>query len=280
MMGVMNTWTWTWAIRNFTAELLMPPGIWIVLGLLTLWLFRNHRRVQIISIIFSFVMIWATSTTGFALWLTQSTASIMKWPTPVEMKQLVVNDPAQSAIVILGGGRRKGAIEVPEYGNDDVSKETMERIRLGARLAKKTKLPILVTGGAPDAIAGKNSSEAQIMSLVLKNEFDIKVKWIENKSTTTQENAKFSSKFLHEGGIKKIYLVTHFWHMPRSVSIFEKQGFEVIPIPGAYLHANQLILKELTPLDFYPNDLNRVRQIWHEILGIARDQIRYETLLH
>ena len=51
------------------------------------------------------------------------------------------------AIVILGGGVRRGALDLPQYQNQDVSKEAMESLRMGARLAKVTQLPILVTGG-------------------------------------------------------------------------------------------------------------------------------------
>ncbi len=59
-----------------------------------------------------------------------------------------VNSANPEVIVILGGGRRKGALETPtEYKQQDLSPNSMERLRYGARLAKQTKLPILVTGG-------------------------------------------------------------------------------------------------------------------------------------
>ncbi len=52
------------------------------------------------------------------------------------------------AIVILGGRRRKAALETPpNYQQQDLSSGSIERLRYGARLARQTKLPILVTGG-------------------------------------------------------------------------------------------------------------------------------------
>jgi hypothetical protein len=52
------------------------------------------------------------------------------------------------AIVILGGGVRPEAIDC---GGDTLRRLTPERVRHGAYLARQTGLPVLVTGGAPDA---------------------------------------------------------------------------------------------------------------------------------
>ena len=48
------------------------------------------------------------------------------------------------AIVILGGGVRRRA---PEYGGDTLGPLTLERVRYGARVARLTALPVLVSGG-------------------------------------------------------------------------------------------------------------------------------------
>ena len=48
------------------------------------------------------------------------------------------------AIVILGGGTRRRA---PEYGGDTLGRLTLERVRYGAEVARRTGLPMLVTGG-------------------------------------------------------------------------------------------------------------------------------------
>ncbi len=48
------------------------------------------------------------------------------------------------AIVILGGGTRRYA---PEYGGATLSTLSLERVRYGARLARRTGLPVLVSGG-------------------------------------------------------------------------------------------------------------------------------------
>ena len=49
------------------------------------------------------------------------------------------------AIVVLGGGLY---FDTPEYGGDTVGGSTLERLRYAATIARKTNLPVLVTGGA------------------------------------------------------------------------------------------------------------------------------------
>lgn len=58
--------------------------------------------------------------------------------------------------------------------------------------------------------------------------------WIEPDSRNTYENGVLSKAILDEKGINKIVLVTSAYHMPRSVAIFEKLGFTVLPAPTDY----------------------------------------------
>ena len=57
------------------------------------------------------------------------------------------------------------------------------------------------------------------------------VRWTEERSHTTRENARFSAEILGREGIKKVAVVTHAWHMPRAIEVCEAVGFEVLPAP-------------------------------------------------
>ena len=59
--------------------------------------------------------------------------------------------------------------------------------------------------------------------------------WLETNSRNTYENAVETKKILDARGIDRIVLVTSAMHMPRSVAIFEKQGFTVTPAPTDYM---------------------------------------------
>lgn len=129
------------------------------------------------------------------------------------------------AIVILGGGLKRGA---PEYGGDTMSRLTLERVRYGALLARGTKLPVLVSGGraAPSTL-----TEATVMRDALQNEFGVAVRWVEDRSRNTHENATLSAELLRADGVKRVLLVAHGFDMPRATAEFAAAGIEPIAAP-------------------------------------------------
>jgi uncharacterized SAM-binding protein YcdF (DUF218 family) len=166
------------------------------------------------------------------------------------------------AIVVLGGGLYHDA---PEYSADTVNSYTLERLRYAARLAKQRGLPVLVTGGAP---AG-GIAEAKAMSESLERDFGITVNWTESASRDTAENAKFSALLLKDANIKRIALVSHGWHLPRAIPMFQGEGLTVIPAPTVFS----------TPaadpvFDWLPSDFRFSRIAAHEYLGRAVDHLR------
>jgi uncharacterized SAM-binding protein YcdF (DUF218 family) len=284
----METWTYEWAVRNLLAQLLMPPGIWLWLILLPLFLLKKRELLQKALIVFSVLMIWLTSTNYLAVQLTNALGRIITWSLPLDLKVLenkhnvnqgakqngAINSSkpgAEQAIVILGGGRRSGAIEYPQYQNQSIEARAMERVRYGVTLSQATHLPMLITGGAPDATSSNELTEAELTQKVLSSEFQVQARWLEKQSRTTEENAPFSAKMLKQEGITHIYLVTHFWHMPRAQAVFEKHGLKVTPAPMGFYQKDQF-----HPLDFYPSTagIERTRFIWSEVLGLIWYRIK------
>lgn len=128
------------------------------------------------------------------------------------------------AIVILGGGVRQNA---PEYGGETLAVLTLERVRYGARLAKLTQLPVLVSGGA---VSGA-TAEAPLMKAALEDEFGVSVRWIEPVSTNTHENALYSARILRSAGVSRVLLVAHGIDMRRARAEFADQGIEALAAP-------------------------------------------------
>lgn len=162
------------------------------------------------------------------------------------------------AIVILSAGMT----DAPEYGGADVDALTLERLRFGATVARRTKLPILVSGGV---LASSAPAIATIMSRVLADDYGVAAKWVEAGSSSTAENASMSAPLLKSAGVSRIYLVTHAWHMARARLAFERQGFAVMAAGTGYLPQSTLDLSDLVPsakalLDSY--------YAAHELIGI------------
>jgi uncharacterized SAM-binding protein YcdF (DUF218 family) len=240
----------SWFFTNLTAAILLPPLNLLLVGLAGLLLYNKKPRLAraLLSVTISFL--WLLSTPVVAYTLLQS---LEKFP-PLDIKTKAVD-----AIIVLGGGTY---FKAPEYAGDTVGEATLLRLRYAAKLYRETSKPLLVTGGKP---LGNSLSEAQQMRQVLEQEFHTPVKWIEDDSKNTFENALYSFRMLQKYNIKRVYLVTHAWHMPRAVRAFESAGFEVTPAPTAYTTRYNIDL-----LAFIPNAgaLKDSQIFFHEVIGI------------
>ena len=168
------------------------------------------------------------------------------------------------AIVILAGGKNRHA---PEYGGESVNRLTLERLRYGARMAKKTGLPILVTGG----VFGGGRSEATLMKEALEQDFGVPVRWSESASRDTRENAVYTARILLPAGIRRVILVSHAAHLRRAEQEFKAAGLEVILAPTAFLGGQG----EAEVGDFLPG-ASAAYAGWyasHEWLGILAQRV-------
>lgn len=194
-------------LKKILAQLLLPP----VLPLLFVLVGLVWRRM------FAWV--------GLVLALALATpATVRLLSAPLEDTPTLSSVGHAQAIVILGADRTFSA---PEYGGATVGRLSLERVRYGARLAKMSGLPVLVTGGSP----GGAAPEAQLMRAVLTEEFGVPVRWVEDHSRDTHENAQFSAAMLREAGLQRVVLVTHALHMKRAVKEFEAAGLSVRAAP-------------------------------------------------
>lgn len=246
----------SWLVTNFVAAFLLPPLNLLLLGGLGLWLLKRRRTLGKALIGLSLGGLWLLSTPI----LSDALLDSLK-PAPVAL-----TGKEADAIVILAGGRNKSSLE---YGGDTLNRFSLERLRYGAKLARALHKPVLVTGGAPD---GGALSEGEILRAALQDEFGVHAKWVETHSLNTRENARFSAALLARDGIRRIYLVTHAWHLKRAVPEFQAAGLEVVPAGTGYF-----LDTETTPLDYLPNGkaLERSYFALHEWIGLAWYRIRH-----
>jgi uncharacterized SAM-binding protein YcdF (DUF218 family) len=146
--------------------------------------------------------------------------------TPAEIRAMGSGPP--TAIVILSAGRR---IYAPEFGGQTVDEITLERVRYGAKLARETHLPVLVSGGSPQR---ESVPLAKLMADLLRTDYGIDAKWQESRSVNTAENAIYSAEILKRAGIQRVVLVTHAWHMKRAYAAFVANRMTVVAAPTAF----------------------------------------------
>ena len=179
---------------------------------------------------------------------------------PIQADQLGEID----AIVILGGG---SYYDAPEYGGDTISAATLVRLRYGARLARDTLRPVLVTGGAPWG----GTPEAESMRRSLALDFGIDARWVEINSANTAENARLSAPLLRADKMQRIALVSHAWHLPRAIPLFAATGLQVVAAPTAFTTEAPSELAQWLPS---AGGLRNSSLALHEMLGRWVDQAK------
>ncbi len=244
----------SWFLTNLVSAFLLPPLNFLLVAGIGLYLWHKRPRVARILLTLSIAGIWLLSTPFVADSLLQS----------LEGKPVNIAKNPADAIVVLSGGQHFNA---KEYGGNTVSKETLARVRYAAMLHRQTGKPVLVSGGNPQG----GGAEAPLMKQVLEQEYYVPVRWVEETSDNTLENARHSHDMLAREGIERIYLITQAWHMPRSMQVFENAGFTVVPAATAYTTRYETNL-----LTFIPNAgaLLDSYRFMHEVIGMLWYRIK------
>ena len=210
--------------------LIYPLGLSCLLLFLSLiWLWKFPRR-SLLAIATSLLILFCSSNPLIA-------ATFVK---TLEWRYLPLEPvPATEIIVVLGGSTRPKShprpwVEVLESG---------DRILYGVKLYQDGVAPlILFSGGRISWKNGNSGSEAKDMAEIAQTmgvpERNI---LLESESLNTYQNAVETAKILRQRQIDTILLVTSAIHMPRSVAIFEKQGFNVIAAPTDYWVAQEAL---------------------------------------
>lgn len=235
-------------LKGIFHSLFIPPtGLLILATAAFGCLFTRYQRPAKIVLGTALGLLWLVSMPVFAdlLWRLVERYPAMDLAQPVK---------AQAIVVIGGDGFRPLA---PEYGETPVAeRELLERLTYTAYAARRTQLPVLVSGDGPEAIA---------MSTTLQRNFDFKTRWVESHSHDTFENARETAKILLPEGIKHIILITSATHLWRAAHEFTDAGFQVDPAPAVLYsaHPSQGLLAVLPS----PKAMERSYEAFYELMG-------------
>jgi uncharacterized SAM-binding protein YcdF (DUF218 family) len=198
-------------LKAVARNLILPPAGLLILAVIGLLLMPRRRRLGGALVIIAVAGLWLCATPVVADVLMRMAE---RYP-PLDPSKPV----NAQAVVILGGGSVHLA---PEYGGPVAEGDTLYRLMYGAFVAKRTSLPILISG---------TRDEAAAMSATLSRSLGVDARWIENQSGDTFENARFSARLLRADGIHRIIVVTSASHEWRAAHEFMAAGFDVVPAP-------------------------------------------------
>lgn len=253
--------------KPLITALLLPPVPLLLMVLVGARLLLPRRGLGWLVIIVSVLLLWFSACTATErllapLWL--------KSPPPLSAERIAglkAEKSTQTAIVVLGGGAQPFA---PDYGVSNLTATSLERLRYGAWLARRTGLPLAFVGGTGwGGPEGTGLSEAEIAARIAAEELGVPVKWTETRSRDTRQNANMGVPLLRNAGIRHIVLVTHDYHMPRSRRAFEEAAAGTVRIEPAPM--GQARHENIGPLDWVPSHqgVTRVRQMLRELAGLA-----------
>jgi uncharacterized SAM-binding protein YcdF (DUF218 family) len=232
-------------IKTVLRNMILPPTGPLLLALIGLFLMERRPRLARVCLVAAVSSLWLLSTPV----VSDALDALAESYPPLDLRSAA----GAQAIVILGGGGERAF--APEYGGMAAEPLMLERLSYGAYVARKTNLPILVTGF---------SIEAAAMRATLLRNFEIDPRWVDDRAYDTFENARNSVRLLAAAGVKRIVLVTHATHMRRSVHEFTDAGLEVVPAPVGMRAVRNYGIGRYVP---GPEAMQRAYAAIYELLG-------------
>jgi uncharacterized SAM-binding protein YcdF (DUF218 family) len=249
----METLPLPFLLKKFAAALLLPPLLPLLIIFAGLLLLRRRPRM-------GHALAWGGL---LVAWLLSTPVVVNLITTPLEdVPLLQPQDLARGeAIVILGAGAHRF---MPEYGGPGPHRLALERLRFGARLARASGLPVLVSG------------EAGPMTDSLRTDFGVAPDWLEGGSLDTEDNARNTVEILRGKGVERIVLVTHAAHMRRSMAEFEVHGIQVIAAPTGFFSRYEGDEPRVWFLDYLPGPAAAYTAwyVLHEWTGLLALKLR------
>jgi uncharacterized SAM-binding protein YcdF (DUF218 family) len=226
-------------IVQFCIEPLNWVIIFVGLGLLFLSLRKPHlcKRFLLLALLDLLVVGWLPTSEVF----------LRAFEDAVPKTNLIlVSEKDIGGIVILGGAIEGGDIAT-DRGEISIG-AAAERVTKAFELIRKYPDVPFIFSGFSGRLSPKGLSEADAFrQLIAEQGLADKSAHYENQSRNTYENVLYMKPMMGElgeknaqGALKPWLLITSANHMYRSVSAFQKQGLNVIPVPVDYQTAATL----------------------------------------
>jgi uncharacterized SAM-binding protein YcdF (DUF218 family) len=241
-------------LKPVLTALVLPPAGPLLLALAGLLVARRRRGAGLGFVALCIVAALALGSQGMARLLADELLPAVAPLQPGALQQV-------QAIVVLGAGVLPQA---PEYGAAQPTERTLARLRYAARLARESGQPLAFAGGVGWAGVEGSASEGSVARRLLQEDYGLPVRWLEDRSRDTAENATRMAELAGREGVRRIALVTDATHMPRAAAAFRRAGFEVVPAPTGLL-----LQEQRDVLDWLPSSRGLVacREVIREWLG-------------
>jgi len=249
------------------AWLLITPGTWIVLAVLAVWLSAklgwSRLSNRLLGLTLTFVLLLAFLPVGDWLIL------------PLESR-FTTNPvlPAQvDGIILLGGAVDPNLSAAWEQTEIGAAAERLFALLTLARQYPEAKL--VFTGGSGAMLQQQHKGADWVEALFIEtSDISPRVEF-ERESRNTYENAVFSKALVKPQPGETWILITSAFHMPRSVGIFCRQDWSVIPFPVDHYARKDKLLRLDLDLNGHLHVLGMAVREW---LGLLAYRITDKTV--
>jgi len=147
--------------------------------------------------------------------------------------QLPADFPEPTGIIVLGGGVDE---VISSARNTAELSPAGTRMTASATLARRYPNARLVFTGGSGSLLGGDTSEAEVAKRIYVGMgIPADRLTLEQESRNTWENAVMTRDLVKPKPGEVWILLTSAYHMPRSMGIFRKAGFDVVPCPVDYM---------------------------------------------
>ncbi len=240
-----------------------------------LWFLANPGNILLIALIIGIVLLWTRwHRYGRRLLVFCALAVLFVSTIPIGKSMIMTLEnrfPGNQelpekvdGIIVLGGVVNE--VLTKSRGQISVGGGIARLIEFAA-LSKKYPDAKLVFSGGSGRLLSQDVKEAEVIEPLLVIMGIDKDRMIyENNARNTHENATLTKTLVKPRRQENWILITSAFHMPRSMGVFRKTGWKVIPYPVDYSYGAD---ESLAPFFSLPNGFATLSSGLHEWLGLV-----------
>jgi uncharacterized SAM-binding protein YcdF (DUF218 family) len=241
--------------KKLITPFLLPPGIFIVILIFSGLLFLKKSRKAGILNIFIGISIWLLS-------IGPVSDNLMKG---LENDLTMPANPRGDVIILLGGGVYDGVKDLTGVGAP--SEDTLARIVTAARLQKRLRVPVIVSGGTvfPWRKAEAPVDRRFLMDLGVPGDKIL----MDDMSRDTLENARYVKEICKKRHFTSPILITSAYHMKRALLGFRDLNLDATPVPSNFKTWD----RKYGWADYLPGDLRSSMIACREYVGLLYHKV-------
>lgn len=215
---------------NGVVKWVWGPEMFVVLGLLGVWVFWKRGWVRNGFWVFTGLVVFVVYVLPVPVWLVKSRER--EFAALIDLKGVLGNERLVHVVVLGAGHTNDPGMTVTGQLSDAVTVRMVE----GVRIYKELDSAMFVGSGSPNKGDSRRSQAEAVCDAAVKLGVNVKdTLWLDNTENTEGEARAYAERFGILRDSVRVVLVTNALHMRRAVLWFDKYGIKVVPAPCGFI---------------------------------------------